>query len=99
MKSIRVLFAPQKSPLWLCPYCLKALRLLSLGIGHGYPMTNFQKKKVAAVQPHGPWPQCQGFCEDKWWFIKWKCAAVLLSPTSDLGDWRTQILGFRHAAT
>lgn len=103
VRSVKILFAPQKSPpRWLCPYCLKALRLLSLGIGHGYPMTNFQKKKkVADVQPHGPWPQCQGFCEDEQGFIKRKCAAVILSPTSDLhvGDWRTQILGLRHAAT
>lgn len=60
-----------------------------------------EKKKVADVQPHGPWPQCQGFCEDEQGLIKRKCAAVILSPTSDLhvGDWRTQILGLRHAAT
>lgn len=53
VRSVKILFAPQKSPpLWLCPYCLKALRLLSLGIGHGYPMTNFQKKKRWLMYSH-----------------------------------------------
>lgn len=45
-----------------------------------------------------PGPSAQTSVETEWGFTKWKSAAMLPSPTSDLGDWRIQILGFRHGA-
>lgn len=78
---------------------IKASSFQNLHIGHGYPMSNLEKKKWLIYRHMVIGPSAEVAVKTRWEVIKRRCTALLLSPTSDLSDWRTWILGFRHAST